>query len=139
MTQDPPAGGEAAAGQGGAMAPGPSWNRVASASLATQQVDAMVAAWRRGERPRAEEMLANHPELGDEAAIRLIFEEVCLRQEAGIEVDPAEIARRFPQWADELALLLDCRRLIDAGPAGAVLPQVGETLAGFRLRAELGR
>jgi serine/threonine protein kinase len=139
MSQDPTAGGQAAAGPGGATARGPSWDRSASASLATQQVDAMVAAWRRGERLSAEEILSRHPELGDDAAIRLIFEEVCLRQEAGIEVDPAEIARRFPQWAVELALLLDCRRLIDAGPAGAVFPQVGETLAGFRLRAELGR
>ncbi len=59
----------------------------------------MVAAWRRGERPPAEEILARHPELGDDAAIRLIYEEVCLRQEAGHQVDPAEIARRFPQWA----------------------------------------
>ena len=56
-----------------------------------------------------------HPELGDEAAIRLIYEEVCLRQEAGLEVDPAEIAGRFPQWRTELAVLLDCQRLMDSG------------------------
>jgi eukaryotic-like serine/threonine-protein kinase len=108
-------------------------------SLATQQVEDMVAAWGRGERPRAEDYLERHPELDDEAAIRLIYEEVCLRQEAGLEVDPAEIVRRFPRWGEELNLLLDCQRLIDAGPARVVFPQVGETLAGFRLLAELGR
>ena len=108
-------------------------------SLATQQVEDMVAAWRRGERPRAEDYLAGHPELDDEAAIRLIYEEVCLRQEVGLEVDPAEIARRFPRWREELNLLLDCQRLIDAGPARVDFPQVGETLAGFRLLDELGR
>ncbi len=52
-----------------------------------EQVDEMVAAWRRGERPLAEEFLARHPELGEDAAIRLIYEEVCLRQEAGLAVD----------------------------------------------------
>ena len=45
---------------------------------------------------RAEEFLARHPELGDEAAIRLIYEEVCLRHEAGLEVDPAEVVRPVP-------------------------------------------
>ena len=37
-----------------------------SSSLATQQVEEMVAAWRRGERPPAEDFLARYPELGDE-------------------------------------------------------------------------
>jgi serine/threonine protein kinase/Flp pilus assembly protein TadD len=110
-----------------------------SGSLATQQVGEMVAAWRRGERPRAEDFLARHPELGDDAAIRLIYEEVSLRQEAGLEVNAAELARRFPQWRDELAILLDCQRLMESRPAATALPVVGEVLAGFRLLAELGR
>src|SRR3974390_3014766 len=87
-----------------------------SGSLATRQVDQMVAAWRRGQRPLAEEILADHPELGDEAAIRLIYEEVCLRLEAGQTVDPAEIVRRFPQWQSELEILLDCGLKMHAGP-----------------------
>jgi serine/threonine protein kinase/lipoprotein NlpI len=109
-----------------------------SSSLASRQVDAMVAAWRRGERPLAEEFLARHPELGSEAAIRLIFEECCLRQEAGLEVDPAELARRFPRWWPELEVLLDCHRLMGADSV-ADFPSVGGDLAGFRLLAELGR
>src|SRR5579864_2361589 len=108
-------------------------------SLATQQVDEMVAAWHRGERPLAEEFLARYPELGDEAAIRLVYEEFCLRQEAGLEVDTSEIARRFPQWHAELQVLLDCHRMMEPAPALAALPSVGEDFAGFRLRAELGR
>jgi serine/threonine protein kinase/tetratricopeptide (TPR) repeat protein len=99
----------------------------------------MVAAWRRGERPLAEDILARHPALGDDAAIRLIYEEFCLRQEAGEEVNPAEIARRFPQWRDELAVLLDCQRLMESAPARVIFPHVGEMLAGFRLIGELGR
>ena len=127
--------------------PGPGSSRVAGRepgsdpdnSPVTQQVDAMVAAWRRGERPLAEDVLAGHPELGDDAAIRLIYEEVCLRREAGEEVDPAEVTRRFPRWCDELAVLLDCQRLMESAPARVVFPHVGEVLAGFRLLAELGR
>src|SRR6516225_3021564 len=83
-----------------------------SGSLATQQVDEMVAAWRRGERPLAEEFLARHPELGEDAAIRLIYEEVCLRHESGMPVTPDEIARRFPQWRQQLEALVDFHQLI---------------------------
>src|SRR5829696_7194484 len=108
-------------------------------SLATRQVDAMVAAWRRGERPLVEDVLARHPELGDEARIRLVYEEYCLRLEVGIEADPAGFARRFPQWRDELEALFDGHRLMEAVPDPVPRPRVGETFAGFRLLAELGR
>jgi len=99
----------------------------------------MVAAWRRGERPLAEEFLARHPELGEDAAIRLIYEEVCLRQEAGLVVDHAEILRRFPRWRQELEVLLDCQRLMESKPGGPAFPGEGEVLAGFRLVREVGR
>jgi serine/threonine protein kinase/Flp pilus assembly protein TadD len=108
-------------------------------SLATQQVDEMVAAWRRGERPLVEDVLARHPELSHEAAVRLIYEEVCLRLEAGLTVDPAEITARFPQWRSELALLLDCQLEMHAVSGEPVFPEVGESLAGFHLLWELGR
>ena len=112
-------------------------------ALATEQVEAMVAAWRRGERPGAEEFLARAPGLGDEAAIRLIFEEFCLRREVGMPVESAEVAARFPRWRAELKALLDCHRIMEAGPIphpGPVdFPSPGEELAGFRLLGELGR
>jgi serine/threonine protein kinase/Flp pilus assembly protein TadD len=110
-----------------------------SCALAARQVDELVAAWRRGERPRAEEILARHAGLGDEAAIRLIVEEFGLRLEAGMDVDPAEVAGRFPHWRAELELLLDSYRMMHAGPAPGLLPSTGADLAGFRLLAELGR
>ena len=99
----------------------------------------MVAAWKRGERPPAERFLEGRPGLDDEAAIRLIFEECCLRQEAGMAVDPLELSRRFPGWWPDLELLLDCHRLMGSAEGPAGLPEVGEDLAGFRLLAELGR
>ncbi len=110
-----------------------------ASSLATRQVDEMVAAWRRGERPTVEEILARHPELDDDARIRLIYEEYSLRQEAGLEVDAEEIVRRFPRYRDELALLFDCHRLLESAPARVEYPRIGEVLAGFRLIGELGR
>src|SRR3954469_8541778 len=97
-------------------------------SLGTRQVEELVAAWRRGERLRVEDVLARHPELGDEAAIRLIYEEACLRLEAGLPVDPAEVARRFPRWRDEIEVLLDCQLKLQPGTAPATFPEVGEEL-----------
>src|SRR4051794_5825895 len=66
---------------------------------------AMADDWRRGERRRAEDYLDRHPELLDppEGAIRLIYEEVCLRREQGEDVGTEELHRRFPDWAGELA------------------------------------
>jgi serine/threonine protein kinase/Flp pilus assembly protein TadD len=101
----------------------------------------MTAAWRRGERPPAEPYLDGHPELlgHPEEAVRLVYEEVCLRQEFGPEVTAEELSRRFPRWADELAVLLDCHRLVQSRLASPLFPAVSESLGDFRLVAELGR
>jgi serine/threonine protein kinase/Tfp pilus assembly protein PilF len=105
----------------------------------SRQVSAMAAAWERGERISAAEILARYPDLDTEAAIRLIFEEVCLRREAGLEADTAEVVRRYPRWGDELQALFDCDRLLRPSGALASFPEVGETLGPFRLLSELGR
>jgi serine/threonine protein kinase/tetratricopeptide (TPR) repeat protein len=99
----------------------------------------MAAAWERGERITAAEVLARYPNLDAEAAIRLIFEESCLRREAGLDVDTAEVVRRYPQWGNELQALFDCDRLLRPSGAIATFPEVGEGLGPFRLLAELGR
>lgn len=112
----------------------------ASGGLVERLVREMDSAWRRGERPAAESYLERHPELLDqpEAAVRLVYEEVCLRQELGETVAADELARRFPRWAGELAVLLDCHRLMGSNLAPPY-PAVGEWLGDFRLVAELGR
>lgn len=106
--------------------------------LVARHVEEMAAAWDRGERPRAEEFLARHPGLRDEDAVRLVFEEACLRQEAGEEAVTAEIFRRFPQWRAQLGLLLDCNRVLRT-PPHIDFPKVGEELGDFRLLVEIGR
>jgi hypothetical protein len=104
-------------------------------------VEEFTAAWARGERPPAEVFLDRHPWLAEQpqAAIRVIYEEVCLRQGEGQDVPLPELVRRFPQWRTELEVLLDCDRLLGAVPGAPALPAAGETLGDFLLLAELGR
>src|SRR5262249_19106219 len=108
--------------------------------LADRLAEEMAAAWRRGDCPPAEEVLARHPELCDHprAAVRLIYEEFCIRQEAGQEISPDEVVRRFPRWRADLEALLDCHCLLQPRLATPTFPQVGEMLGDFLLRAELG-
>ena len=100
----------------------------------------MASAWSRGERvSRRADLLASHPGLGDEAAIRLIYEEVCLRRESGEEIATTEVVNRFPRWKDELEVLLGCDRMLRPFSRVAMFPSPGEDLGPFRLLAELGR
>ncbi len=100
----------------------------------------MAAAWRRGERPTADQILKRHPEIASEAAVRLIYEEVCLRRESGQEVETTEVVRRYPRWRADLEPLLGCDRLMRPPASRTVaFPEVGELLGDFRLLAELGR
>jgi tetratricopeptide (TPR) repeat protein len=101
----------------------------------------MVEAWERGEPVTAADVIGRHPGLDDEAAIRLIYEETCLRREAGLEADTAEVLRRYPRWAGELRALFDCDRLLRLSGAAGAPPEieVGESLGPFLLLAELGR
>jgi serine/threonine protein kinase/Tfp pilus assembly protein PilF len=100
----------------------------------------MAEAWARGERLPAEHYLACHADLlPAEGAVRLIYEETCLRLERGEEVTAEELARRFPCWANELSAMLDCHRLIQASLAPPQFPAPGELLGDFRLIRELGR
>jgi eukaryotic-like serine/threonine-protein kinase len=109
-------------------------------NLSARLAEEMVRRWQAGERPGAEEFLNRHPELWKDAdaAIRLIYEEICLRQEIGEPVSAAAVVRRFPQWREQLKKLLDCHQLLDA-PAVLTLPTLAEGLDEFVLLAELGR
>ncbi len=112
---------------------------LAQSEWISRQVQAMASAWSRGQPVSAEDLLAPHPGLDDEAAIRLIYEEVCLRRESGEDVATTEIVNRFPRWKDELEVLLGCDRMLRPFSRAAMFPPVGEDLGPFRLLAELGR
>jgi eukaryotic-like serine/threonine-protein kinase len=104
-------------------------------------VEEMSARWRKGERILAEEFLSRYPELWNqpEQALRLIYEEICLRQEFEENLSEAEIGARFPQWKDKIERLLDCHRLILPETSGPRFPEVGGVLDDFQISAELGR
>jgi serine/threonine protein kinase/Flp pilus assembly protein TadD len=108
---------------------------------AEQLAAEMAAAWRSGSFVNVEEVLAAHPELADypDAAVRLIYEEMCLREEFGQAAATAEIVRRFPHLRERLDDFLSCYRLLHRREDAARFPEVGDTLGEFRLLAELGR
>lgn len=108
-------------------------------SLVSRLAQEMDERWRHGECPTAEEFLDRHPELWQQSddALRLVYEEVCLRQERGETNVPARVIARFPEWRSELEVLCECHRLL--GPDTATLSGFGQMVGGFRIVAELGR
>ncbi|HEX4143518.1 MAG TPA: tetratricopeptide repeat protein [Pirellulales bacterium] len=99
----------------------------------------MLAAWQAGANILAEQWLDRHPEVKakPEIAVLVIYEELCLREERGEEVDSAELYRRFPQFREPLSVVLSCHRLMHAD--SAIFPAAGEEFGEFRLLRELGR
>lgn len=119
----------------------PSAAQASADSLAAAALAAMAAAWRTGEPMPAEQWLEQFPDLAarPELAARVIFEEVCLREEAGEPVESVEIYRRFPQWREALAVVLDCHRLMGLAQRGSAFPEAGQKLGDLRLLHEIGR
>jgi serine/threonine protein kinase len=110
-------------------------------SLAERLAEEMRRRWQQGQRPDAEEFLARHPELWEHphAAAELIYEEICLREEDGQAGAASAVLRRFPQWAAQLRLMLDCHRALEGDRGAAAFPGPGDSLGEFTLVAELGR
>jgi tetratricopeptide (TPR) repeat protein len=104
-----------------------------------QLADDLVARWRAGERPFAEEYLERHPELWHqtEAVLELIAEELAVRHEYGRPTSPSELARRFPRWRSQVEALWQCQSAL--GPTVPQYPAPGTEIGGFRLLHELGR
>ena len=99
--------------------------------------DRGLGARRASSRPRT--CSSGRAEVDAESAIRLIYEETCLRREAGQSVATAEVVARFPRWGAELRALFECDRLIRSPRGIAHYPEAGEVLGPFLLLAELGR
>ncbi len=100
----------------------------------------MADDWASGAGAPAEEWLRRYPHLAEhaETAVRIVYEEVCLREEHGHSVDAAEVQQRFPQWADALRMLLDCHQLIQAEQPAPSFPQQGQQLGELQLVRKLG-
>jgi serine/threonine protein kinase/tetratricopeptide (TPR) repeat protein len=110
-------------------------------ALVEQLADDMAGLWDQGQRPLVEDYLARHPELQDraEAALELLSQEICLRQEHGEAVSAAELESRFPRWRRQVRSLLLCHQAMTDRLAPALFPAAGNMLGEFHLLAELGR
>ena len=110
-------------------------------AMAARLVDEMAQRWRRGERPLAEEFIARCPEPvhQPQAAADLICEEFSLRGELGAEMPVDAFLNRFPQWRNQLEVMLDCQRLLEPQQRNPQFPSAGEALSDFLLLRELGR
>lgn len=107
-------------------------------SAISREVELFAQAWRNGECPRADDFLSRRPDFGEDDAIRLIFEEACIRRELGESSVTDEILSRFPEHRDQLVMLLECDRIM-RGPPSVVFPETRDRLGDFRLDAEIGR
>lgn len=112
-----------------------------SCELESQRTDDWARAATRKEFLSVEHFLQEHPEACDnpELAVRLIYEDFCQRQEAGIEVDPRELLQRFPQWRSQLEVVFECHELLHEKPRPPRFPAAGDRLGDFLMLDELGR
>ena len=101
----------------------------------------MAASWRTGRQESVEDVFARHPALAvsPKAALRLISEELLLRQEVGQAVEAHDFIARFPQWRSELEVLFACHELFEAPAPPPDFPQPGERCGEFQLLCEIGR
>jgi serine/threonine protein kinase/Tfp pilus assembly protein PilF len=88
------------------------------------------------------------PELDGDGLVELLYEEYCLREEAGESPQATEYDARFPEVAASFREVLEIHGVIGRvrvpptscpNPAEAPFPEVGQTIAGFSLTEELGR
>lgn len=109
--------------------------------LAARLAEEMEERWSRGERPTADQYLTLYPKLQDHpaAAVSLIHEEVCLRQENGEGVDYKSILSNYPQWRTQLAFVLDCHQLLRDEVTEIDWPELREEFLEYRILTELGR
>ncbi|MBI1323473.1 protein kinase [bacterium] len=98
----------------------------------------LVESWDRGEPVPAERLIAECPQIDDNVAVELIYEEIHLKREAGIDVRTAEIYRQFPQYESALKAVLEFDRLLDSEGARRRFPKPGDRLGPFELVSVLG-
>ncbi|HEX3152048.1 MAG TPA: serine/threonine-protein kinase [Gemmataceae bacterium] len=101
----------------------------------------LVARWQAGDRPLVESLLDRRPELWDnpEVALELIAEELVLRSEFGEPTTAVELKGRFPQWAAQVEVLLDCQATLGPQLTPPRFPEPSQRLGEFHLLSQLGK
>lgn len=110
-------------------------------ALAERLADELAQRWALGERPSVEDFLTRHPRLAarPDAAVELIYEEMCQAQLNGQSARPSAWYRRFPQWRRQIETLLACHDLLETAGGDRLFPRPGETFGDFELLDEFGR
>jgi serine/threonine protein kinase/Tfp pilus assembly protein PilF len=109
----------------------------------------LALRWGGPEQRPVEWYLDRSPDLDPDALLALLYEEYCLREERGESPSIAEYERRFPETAGSFREVLEIHDLVGRaelpwspntrGLPDPLLPEAGQTIAGFRLVEELGR
>jgi serine/threonine protein kinase/Tfp pilus assembly protein PilF len=116
--------------------------------LALLRLD-LALRWKSRDRVPVEWYRDRYPELDGDALVALLYEEFCLREEAGEAPEASDYEERFPEVVVSFREVLEIHGLIGhvrspaprAGPGqpATPFPEVGQTIAGFRLVEDLGR
>lgn len=110
-------------------------------ALAQRWADDLSRRWQTGERPLTEEYLRRDPEVASraDAALEIVYEEICQRREIGDAIDASVWVARFPQWRSKIERLLVCHQLLEDAGDDVWFPQPGESFGEFELLDEFGR
>jgi eukaryotic-like serine/threonine-protein kinase len=110
-------------------------------TLAQNLADDLAQRWVEGERPEAEEYFARFPQLADraDAALELIYEEICQQRQAGKDPRPSVWLERFPQWRPQIEMMLGCRETRRSGDGNPPFPKPGQTFGEFELLDQFGQ
>ena len=105
----------------------------------------VIERWRGGAPPDAANFLLANPDVRDRKslAMDLIYEEYCLRNEAGETLVPSTFCQKFPTYRQSLQRLIDVHQFLDAVPEGQEeqewkWPEPGDSVLGFKIIQKLG-
>ena len=94
----------------------------------------LAARFALGPREPLEGIFDRYPELNGEARVGLIYEEYCLREEAGEAPEIDEYLDRFPNEADSLRRVLEIHDWVGSAPSPSILKDLGSASLGSTLQ-----
>ena len=120
-------------------------DRNPESSAPESMVREVIERWRGGARPDAASFLFANPDVRERKslAMDLIYEEYCLRNEAGETLVPSTFCQKFPTYRQSLQRLIDVHQFLDAQPEGVEekkwkWPEPGDSVLGFKIIQKLG-
>lgn len=111
-------------------------------SVVRQRVSDVISQWRRNHAPDARRFLSEHPEVksAPSLVIDLAYEEFCLREASGEQVDTEKFCDRFPTIQYSLARALEMHRALSPDSIKAITwPEAGTAWLDWELVEPLGR